>query len=80
MFVIRGSSVWIVDAKYKSHYAEIDEAGWLRMADDIRASHRADLHQILAYTALFDAPEITATLAYPLRTDTWAALKARGAG
>ena len=48
------------------------------MADDIRESHRADLHQALAYASLFDADEITTTLAYPLRRSTWVALKARG--
>jgi hypothetical protein len=78
MVVIRGRTIRIVDAKYKSHFAEIDESGWRRMADDIRESHRADLHQVLAYTSLFDAEEITATLAYPLRRQTWLALKARG--
>jgi hypothetical protein len=78
MVIVRGRTVRIVDAKYKSHFAEIDESGWRRMADDIRESHRADLHQVLAYTSLFDAEEITATLAYPLRRQTWLALKARG--
>jgi hypothetical protein len=33
---------------------------------------------VLAYSALFDAPEITATLAYPLRLDTWQSLRQRG--
>jgi hypothetical protein len=33
----------------------------------MRGRHRADLRQVLAYSASFDAPEITATLAYPLR-------------
>ena len=63
----RRSSVWIVDAKYKSHFAEIDESGWRRMADEIRESHRADIPQILAYSALFEAREVIGTLAYPLR-------------
>ncbi len=76
--VVRGRSVRIVDAKYKSHFAEIEENSWRRMAEEIRESHRADLHQVLAYTSLFDAEEITATLAYPLRKDTWRALKSRG--
>jgi hypothetical protein len=76
--VVRGKSVWIVDAKYKSHFAEIDEHGWRQMPDEIRDRHRADLHQVLAYSALFDAPEITATLAYPLRLDTWQHLHRRG--
>ena len=78
LVVSRGTSVRIIDAKYKSHFAEIDEQGWRQMADEIRDRHRADLHQVLAYSALFDAPEITATLAYPLRRDTWASLHARG--
>jgi len=76
--VARRSSVWIVDAKYKAHLTEIDESGWRKMADEIRESHRADVHQILAYSALFDAPEITATLAYPLRRNTWDSLLERG--
>jgi hypothetical protein len=48
------------------------------MAEQIRENHRADVHQILGYSALFDAREITATLAYPLRRDTWDSLVARG--
>jgi 5-methylcytosine-specific restriction endonuclease McrBC regulatory subunit McrC len=76
--VTRGDCIWIVDAKYKSHFAEIDESGWRRMAEDIRNSHRSDVHQVLAYAALFDATEIRATLAYPLRYQTWSALKSRG--
>lgn len=76
--VHRSREVWIVDAKYKSHFAEIDERGWRQMADDIRERHRADVHQVLAYSALFDASEITATLAYPLRYTTWEHLHRRG--
>jgi hypothetical protein len=67
----------IFDAKYKAHFAELDEAGWLRMADDVRDSHRADMHQVLAYAALFDATKITTTLVYPLRPSTFAALRSR---
>jgi hypothetical protein len=76
--VTRPASIWVVDAKYKSHFAEIDETGWRHMAGEIRESHRADIHQILGYAALFDAREITATLAYPLRHETWAMLHKRG--
>lgn len=59
-------------------FAELDEAGWLRMADDVRDSHRADMHQVLAYAALFAAPKITTTLVCPLRPTTFAALRSRG--
>lgn len=76
--VRRGRSVHIIDAKYKAHLAELDEAGWHHFADEQREAHRADLHQVLAYAALYDADDITATLVYPVRLDTWEALKRRG--
>lgn len=49
-----------------------------RMAAEVRESHRADLHQVLAYAALFDAPKITTTLVYPLRPATFTILHSRG--
>jgi 5-methylcytosine-specific restriction endonuclease McrBC regulatory subunit McrC len=76
--VRRSRSILVIDAKYKAHLAEIDEAGWHHFADEQREAHRADLHQVLAYAALYDAEEITATLVYPVRFDTWKALKSRG--
>jgi hypothetical protein len=78
MVVRRGRSVHIIDAKYKAHLAELDVAGWHHFADEQREAHRADLHQVLAYASLYDAEEITATLVYPLRLDTWQALSRRG--
>jgi hypothetical protein len=74
----RHDELRVYDAKYKAHFAELDEAGWLRLADDVRDSHRADMHQVLAYAALFDTPKITATLVYPLRPSTFASLHSRG--
>ena len=68
----------IVDAKYKAHFAELDEQGWRTFADDAREAHRADIHQVLAYASLFDAPEVRAVLMYPLRETTWRVLHDRG--
>jgi hypothetical protein len=68
----------VIDAKYKGHLADLDDDGWHRFTDQARDLHRADVHQILAYAALYDAEEITATLAYPLRRSTWDILSARG--
>jgi hypothetical protein len=77
-FVVRHRDhVRIVDAKYKAHFAELDEAGWIRMANDAREAHRADFHQVLAYAALFDAKQTTVTLVYPLRRTTYEALEKR---
>jgi 5-methylcytosine-specific restriction endonuclease McrBC regulatory subunit McrC len=69
--VQRARSVHVVDAKYKAHLAELDEVGWRKFIDEHRDSHRADLHQVLAYASLFDADDIRATLVYPLRAETW---------
>jgi hypothetical protein len=78
-FVIRrAKSIEVVDAKYKSHFAELDETRWNELVDEARQAHRADVHQILAYASLFDADDITATLIYPLRHATWKALRDRG--
>jgi len=76
--VRRGRSVQVIDAKYKAHLAELDEAGWRRFAEQTREEHRADVHQVLAYAALYDAEEVTATLVYPLRPETYQVLERRG--
>ena len=76
--VRRGASIHVIDAKYKAHLAELDEAGWLRFSEEQREAHRADLHQVLAYASLYDADRITATLVYPVRRDTWESLSRRG--
>ena len=67
----------VVDAKYKAHLAELDEQGWRAFAEDAREAHRADVHQILAYASLFDAPEVRAVLVYPLHENTWRILHDR---
>lgn len=76
--VRRGKAIRIVDAKYKAHFADLDERSWTKLTDDLREAHRADVHQVLAYSALYDSEDITATLIYPLRRRTWQALHERG--
>lgn len=74
----KGAEVEIVDAKYKAHLADIDELGWRNLREEVKEAHRADLHQILAYAALYDAEMITATLVYPLPEALWNELHAKG--
>ena len=66
-----GRRVVIFDAKYKAHLAGLDADGWRALTVDAQAAHRADVHQALAYAALFDAECVTAALTYPLRAVTW---------
>ncbi len=76
--VRKGREIRIVDAKYKSHFADLDEHRWYQLSENVRDAHRADVHQVLAYAALFDATEVKATLVYPLRRSTWERLRERG--
>jgi McrBC 5-methylcytosine restriction system component len=75
--VRRGRSFRIIDAKYKAHLADLDEAGWRAASEPLKEAHRADLHQVLAYASVFDAEHVTASLVYPLRRSTWEALHAK---
>jgi 5-methylcytosine-specific restriction endonuclease McrBC regulatory subunit McrC len=78
LVIQHGHEIHVVDAKYKAHFADLDEHGWREFQDNERSAHRADVHQVLAYAGLFDAEHVTATLAYPLRRETYFALAERG--
>ena len=68
-FVVhRHDGIEIVDAKYKSHFTDLDANRWSALAEETQASMRADLHQVLAYAATAgSADQIRATLIYPVR-------------
>lgn len=57
-------TIWI-DAKYKAHMELLRRKGWDGLSEEIRDSHRADLHQALAYASLADTPQVDTILAYP---------------
>lgn len=63
---LRGAerAVW-VDAKYKAHLELLVRKGWSGLSDELRAEHRADLHQALAYASLADVPLVDTLLVYP---------------
>jgi len=70
--------VIIFDAKYKSHFMELDEQGWAEQGEKLRDEHRHDLHQVLAYAAVFAAERVTAVLVYPVRLGAWERLRDAG--
>lgn len=76
--VRRGDTVYIFDAKYKRHLQELDEGQWRELEEELRGEHRHDVHQILAYAALFDAPRIVSVLVYPMYLGTWSKLSETG--
>jgi 5-methylcytosine-specific restriction endonuclease McrBC regulatory subunit McrC len=63
---LRGNNrvVWL-DAKYKRHLDLLARRGWQGVSDEVRAEHRADLHQALAYSSLADVPQVDTLLVYP---------------
>ncbi len=61
------NGIEIIDAKYKSHFADLDMAGWNAFTEEAKLGLRADVHQILAYAAVCgDVPSVKATLVYPV--------------
>lgn len=75
--LVRDDETIIFDAKYKSHWEEIDDKRWHGVDDLARESHRADLLQVLAYAGATDAQRVTCVLLYPCREETWASLLRR---
>lgn len=78
LVVRHANGVCVIDAKYKGHFQELDESRWMALAEELRAEHRHDVHQVLAYAALFDAREVTSVLVYPMHARTWSRLAAYG--
>jgi hypothetical protein len=61
-----GRTVW-VDAKYKDHLNRVAAQDWRLLPDDLRDSHRADLHQALAYASIGGVQLVDTFLIYPQR-------------
>lgn len=74
----RENETIIIDAKYKSHWEELNRHNWYRLTEVLQEQHRADLLQILAYSTLAKTKKVITCLAYPCQNDTWQSLKNRG--
>ncbi|MGQ9917112.1 MAG: 5-methylcytosine restriction system specificity protein McrC [Bryobacteraceae bacterium] len=68
----------IVDAKYKRHFEEFAAMARYEVQQETRESHREDIFQVLAYSAVFTSKRRVAVLVYPCRKEAWASLKKRG--
>ena len=56
--------------KYKDHLGRLQREGWNGLNEKLRESHRADLHQALAYALLADKPQVDTFLVYPRPADS----------
>lgn len=74
----QGDRTIVIDAKFKRHWYELTSARWSRHDKEVRAAHREDLLQVLAYSTLFATRRITACLVYPCWLTTWEELSERG--
>ncbi|MBU1395776.1 MAG: McrC family protein [Gammaproteobacteria bacterium] len=79
-FVVhRHDGIEVIDAKYKSHFADLDANRWSALAEETQQSVRADLHQVLAYAAATgSSDQMGATLIYPVRRRLYEDLKRYG--
>lgn len=77
LVIDKGDQTIILDAKYKSHWEELDAKAWHKTRQSLRDQHRTDLLQVLAYANLTDVSHVTACLMYPCRHSTWVSLVER---
>ncbi|MDW8263226.1 MAG: hypothetical protein RMJ35_11935 [Phycisphaerales bacterium] len=68
----------IADAKYKRHFEEYAASSRYEIGEETRESHRVDVFQVLAYSAVFSSVRNVALLTYPCRMETWQSLRRRG--
>lgn len=78
LVIERENEVYIIDAKYKDHWEDLNMDSWYNISDKIRERHRNDLLQILAYASLPESKEVTCCLMYPCKQKTWDSLIQRG--
>jgi 5-methylcytosine-specific restriction endonuclease McrBC regulatory subunit McrC len=74
---LEGTS-FIIDAKYKRHWEELQQGAWYEQSTALHERHRADLLQVLAYANLASTANIVCCLVYPCSQGTWESLAKRG--
>ena len=74
---LEGTS-FIVDAKYKRHWEELQQGAWHEQSTALHELHRADLLQVLAYANLASTTNVVCCLVYPCSRGTWESLARRG--
>lgn len=73
---LEGTS-FIIDAKYKRHWEELQQGAWYEQSATLHELHRADLLQVLAYANLASTANIVCCLVYPCSQATWESLARR---
>jgi len=68
---------FIIDAKYKRHWEELQEGPWHNQSALLHERHRADLLQALAYANLARTNDVVCCLVYPCSQSTWESLAKR---
>ncbi len=74
---LEGTS-FIIDAKYKRHWEELQQGPWHEQNEALHERHRADLLQVLAYANLASSADVICCLVYPCSQGTWESLAQRG--
>jgi hypothetical protein len=69
---------FVIDAKYKRHWEELQREMWQEQSTGWQERHREDLLQVLAYANLVSGDDIVCCLVYPCSQGTWESLAKRG--
>lgn len=77
IMIERNGITYVLDAKYKQHWQELNRTGWSGLDEAIREHHREDLLQVLAYANLPISDKVCVVLAYPCRADAWQSARAQ---
>ena len=77
LVIERENETIIIDAKYKSHWEDLNSRNWYSLTEEIKERHRNDLFQVLAYSTISESRNIVSCLVYPCTKTTWESLKKR---
>jgi hypothetical protein len=69
---------FIIDAKYKRHWEELQQGTWHEQNTELHERHREDLLQVLAYANLVSTADVVCCLVYTCSLGTWESLAKRG--
>lgn len=69
--ILRDDEAIVIDAKFKSHWSELNKYNWLNMDLEHQEAHRNDLLQVLAYSTCFSEKKLKVCLVYPCHQKLW---------
>lgn len=77
VIIEQSNETTIIDAKYKSHWEDLNWKSWDQLEEEIQNRHRQDLFQVLSYAVTRSDENTTCCLVYPCSIETFRSLEER---